>query len=131
MPRSRARPAAVLLLLALLVAACSGDPSVAPSPSSSAPPYAIRFASYDFRENQILVEVYAEAARRAGLPVEVDHGIGTREVVSPALMQGRLTEWRAMLVVSTSAPTSRLKLSGILKTLLMLEVMYSASAPWL
>jgi osmoprotectant transport system substrate-binding protein len=34
------------------------------------------------------VEVYAEAARRTGLPVSVQHGIGTREVVSPALQQG-------------------------------------------
>jgi osmoprotectant transport system substrate-binding protein len=86
-PRSRARSAAVLLL-GLLLVSCGGDPSVAPSPSSSVPAYAVRFASYDFPENQILAEVYAEAARRAGLPVEVEHGIGTREVVSPALMQG-------------------------------------------
>jgi osmoprotectant transport system substrate-binding protein len=48
----------------------------------------VRFASYDFQENQILVEVYAQAARRAGVPVSVQHGIGTREVVSPALQQG-------------------------------------------
>jgi osmoprotectant transport system substrate-binding protein len=87
-PPTRARPVAALLFLALLGAACGADPSVAPSPSSSAAPYAVRFASYDFRENQILTEVYAEAARRAGLPVEVNHGIGTREIVSPALMQG-------------------------------------------
>jgi len=49
---------------------------------------AIRFASYDFQENQILVELYAEGVRRAGLPVSVDHGTGTREVVLPALEQG-------------------------------------------
>jgi osmoprotectant transport system substrate-binding protein len=49
---------------------------------------AIRFASYDFQENQILVELYAEGVRRAGLPVSVDHGTGTREVVVPALEQG-------------------------------------------
>jgi osmoprotectant transport system substrate-binding protein len=49
---------------------------------------AIRFASYDFAENQILVEFYAEAVRRRNLPVSVQHGIGTREVVSPALQQG-------------------------------------------
>jgi osmoprotectant transport system substrate-binding protein len=48
---------------------------------------AIRFASYDFQENQILVEVYAEGVRRAGLPVSVQHGIGTREIVAPALEQ--------------------------------------------
>jgi osmoprotectant transport system substrate-binding protein len=48
----------------------------------------IRFASYDFSENQTLTEVYAEAVRRQGLPVSVQHGVGTREVVSPALQQG-------------------------------------------
>ncbi|SOD94422.1 ABC transporter substrate-binding protein [Blastococcus haudaquaticus] len=70
-------------LLAALLAAC-GAPPAAPAPSTGT----IRFASYDFPENQILVEVYAEAVRRAGLPASVQHGIGTREVVAPALQQG-------------------------------------------
>ncbi len=76
----------VLLLFGLL--GCSGEPAVAPSPAEATTPGPLRLASYDFAENQILVEVYAEGARRAGLPVEVQHGIGTREVVSPALAQG-------------------------------------------
>jgi osmoprotectant transport system substrate-binding protein len=71
-----------VLLLALLTA-CGGSPAT-PEPGTGT----IRFASYDFPENQILVEVYAEAARRAGLPASVQHGIGTREVVAPALQQG-------------------------------------------
>ena len=80
----RRRPAGLLGVLVLaLVVACGGTPSAPPAPTGS-----IRFASYDFQENQILVEVYAEAARRAGLPVTVQHGIGTREVVAPALQQG-------------------------------------------
>ena len=80
----RRRPAGLLgaLLLALVVA-CGGSPSTPAAPTGT-----IRFASYDFPENQILVEVYAESARRSGLPVSVQHGIGTREVVSPALQQG-------------------------------------------
>lgn len=72
-------PAAVLLL----VAACGGTAEPVPAPVET-----VRFASYDFPENQILVEVYAEAVRREGVPVSVQHGIGTREVVSPALQQG-------------------------------------------
>lgn len=68
----------------LLVLAGCGGPSGGPAPQ----PETIRFASYDFAENQILVEVYAEAVRRGGMPVTVQHGIGTREVVSPALQQG-------------------------------------------
>jgi osmoprotectant transport system substrate-binding protein len=66
-----------------LVAACGGEPA-----PSTQEPTTVRFASYDFVENQILTEVYAEAARRAGLPVSVTHGVGTREVVAPALQQG-------------------------------------------
>src|SRR4051794_32487511 len=76
------RLAPVVLLLA--ASACSsGGPTPAASESSS-----VRFASYDFAENQILAEVYAEAARRAGVPVSVQHGVGTREEVLPALEQG-------------------------------------------
>jgi osmoprotectant transport system substrate-binding protein len=71
-----------MALTALLVA-CGGD---APAPTAQTD--VVRFASYDFQENQILVEVYAEAARRAGVKVAVEHGIGTREVVAPALQQG-------------------------------------------
>jgi osmoprotectant transport system substrate-binding protein len=71
----------VLLLLA--VSACGGEPQPAATETAT-----IRFASYDFTENQILVEVYADAARRAGLGVSVQEGIGTREVVQPALQQG-------------------------------------------
>ena len=52
------------------------------------PATTVRFAAYDFSENQILVAVYAEAARRAGVPVSVQSGVATREVVEPALEQG-------------------------------------------
>lgn len=80
----RCRPAAFAVVLALLTVlpACGAD-----EPATAAPT-TVRFASYDFTENQTLAEVYAEAARRAGLPVSVQHGVGTREVVVPALEQG-------------------------------------------
>jgi osmoprotectant transport system substrate-binding protein len=80
----RRRPAGLLVLLLVVLTACGG----ADEPAPAQPATTIRFASYDFPENQILAEVYAEAVRRAGLPVSVQHGVGTREVVSPALQQG-------------------------------------------
>jgi osmoprotectant transport system substrate-binding protein len=85
--RPRIGLVAVLLLLAV-VSGCTGDPSVSPSPATGGATAALRFASFDFGESQSLVEVYAEAARRAGLPVDVQHGVGTREIVSPAMEQG-------------------------------------------
>ncbi len=80
-PPCAALRAAVLVCLVTL-AACGSEPG-----SQQGGDDAIRFASYDFQENQILVEVYAEGVRRAGLPVSVQHGTGTREVVAPALEQ--------------------------------------------
>ncbi len=73
-----------LALLLLLLPACGGSAGS----DTSEPVETIRFASFDFQENQILVEVYAEGARRRGLPVSVHHGVGPREVVAPALQQG-------------------------------------------
>src|SRR3712207_1450655 len=85
--RARLAAALVLLLLGTLGTACGGT-AAAPSPATEPTTEAVLIASYDFQENQILAEVYAEAARRDGVPVVVDHGIGTREVVAPALQQG-------------------------------------------
>ncbi|MGY1787645.1 ABC transporter substrate-binding protein [Geodermatophilus sp. SYSU D00698] len=85
----RRRPLAALLLAALLLAtavlgACGSPAADADPPADGV----VRVASYDFPENQTLAEVYAEAVRRAGFEVAVQHGIGTREVVFPALEQG-------------------------------------------
>jgi osmoprotectant transport system substrate-binding protein len=74
---------AVLLLVAGLLAGCQSGSS-----DDDGPPATIRIASYDFSENQILAAVYAEAVEQAGLPVSLQPGVGTREVVEPALEQG-------------------------------------------
>jgi osmoprotectant transport system substrate-binding protein len=80
----RRRFVGLIGVLLLVLPGC--DASTDPAPAQ--PPPTIRFASFDFQENQILVEVYAEAARRDGLDVSVQHGVGPREVVAPALQQG-------------------------------------------
>ncbi|MGY1601130.1 ABC transporter substrate-binding protein [Geodermatophilus sp. SYSU D00815] len=79
----RWRIAVLPVVLAALVACGS-----AATPPPALPEGTIRFTAYDFTENQVLVAVYAEAVRRAGLPVAVEPGLGTREVVQPALEQG-------------------------------------------
>ena len=88
-PRAAGLAVVRVLLVLGLVLGPAGCSQGTPEPTVVAPiAGTIRFASYDFSENQILVELYAEAARREGLLVSVQHGVGTREVVSPALQQG-------------------------------------------
>jgi osmoprotectant transport system substrate-binding protein len=78
---------ALLVTLAAAVTACSSTAGEGAPPSRpTASPVVV--ASYDFTENETLAEVYAESIRQAGIPVQVQHGIGTREVVQPALEQG-------------------------------------------
>ncbi len=80
----RAALAVVVLVLAVALPGCSSGADESPT----LPAGTIRVVSYDFPENHILAEVYAAGLRRAGLEVVVQHGVGTREVVLPALEQG-------------------------------------------
>lgn len=86
----RLRPASAVLCVVALLAVLPACTAGSSGSSGTAAPSTgtIRIASYDFTESQVLAEVYAEAIRRAGLPVQIQHGVGTREVVEPALEQG-------------------------------------------
>jgi osmoprotectant transport system substrate-binding protein len=75
----------VVSLVAGLLAGCSD--SGTGGPAAQRP---VRIASYDFVENQVLAELYGEAMRRAGIPVRIESGLGTREIVEPALQQGQV-----------------------------------------
>jgi osmoprotectant transport system substrate-binding protein len=104
MPSRLARWGAALVLAAATACGAEDAPQAAQTD-------VIRFASYDFQENQILAELYAEGVQRAGLPVEVDHGIGVREVVVPALEQGVVDvviEYVGTALVYARAPGSEL-----------------------
>jgi len=86
-PPHRTRVGVLVVLVVLLGCLLSACAAAEPDPPASAES-AVRVASYDFSENTILATVYAEGVRRAGLPVSLQAGVGTREVVEPALEQG-------------------------------------------
>ena len=96
MRRGRARRAvrAVALLTAVplvgvFVAGCSGGTGPSPPPEDPRRP-TITVTSFDFPESEILAEVYTQALRRKGYPVQVVPRLGPREIVEPALEQGRV-----------------------------------------
>jgi len=80
---SRARGLAVAAAL-LVLAACTGGARAAPTPS----PGTVVVGSFDFPESEVLAEVYGQALRARGIPVEMELGLGPRELVDPALLRG-------------------------------------------
>jgi osmoprotectant transport system substrate-binding protein len=81
------RLAVVLGLVVALLAGCSREPE--PPPQDQRRP-AIVVASFDFPESELLAELYGQALRGRGYPVELVDRLGTREVVEPALEQGKV-----------------------------------------
>jgi osmoprotectant transport system substrate-binding protein len=83
LPRS---PVVIVCLLALLFSvACGAGSRTQVEPLDRG---VLRLASYDFTESRMLAELYGQQLRQAGFRVEVLSGLGTREVVAPALEQG-------------------------------------------
>ena len=73
---------ATLLAMALVAGACgSGDDADGPT---------IVVATFNFGESLILGEIYAQVLEDAGYPVERNLGLGSREVVKPALESGEI-----------------------------------------
>lgn len=79
---------ALAALTGLLVAGCSGNAGPQPPPEHPQRP-SITVVSFDFPESEILADLYGQALRRQGYPVEVVPRLGPREIVEPALEQGR------------------------------------------
>ena len=77
------------LVLVLLVAGCDRDQAPPPPEDPRRP--VIQLASFDFPESEILGELYGQALRQHGFPVEQVVQLGAREVVGarPRAGQGR------------------------------------------
>jgi osmoprotectant transport system substrate-binding protein len=86
----RARLATLLALGVLLaLAGCGGGSADPPKgPSQSADP--IRLGTKNFTEQYILGEIYAQALRAHGIPVELKSDIGSSEIVDQAMQIGSL-----------------------------------------
>jgi osmoprotectant transport system substrate-binding protein len=77
------------LLVLLGVLGCAGIPGAGDPPRrEQLDPNRIRVASFEFTESRLLAELYGQQLRRAGFTVDVLAGLGSREVVQPALEQG-------------------------------------------
>jgi osmoprotectant transport system substrate-binding protein len=82
---------AVPLVLAMAVLLASGCAPAAQRPPPEDPHRpTITVTSFDFLESEILAELYGQALRQSGYPVEVVPRLGPREIVEPALEQGRV-----------------------------------------
>lgn len=76
----------VVLSAAVLIGSC--EPSAPPSQRLVIGDEAITVASFNFPESVILAEIYAQALEAGGFAVDRQLGLGTRELVEPALERG-------------------------------------------
>lgn len=77
--------------MAVLCVACTASSQRAPRAPEEVATRAgpvITIGSFDFPESVLLAHVYARALDARGFPVRVSAGLGTRELVQPALMKG-------------------------------------------
>jgi osmoprotectant transport system substrate-binding protein len=79
----------LLMALLLLAAGCDRDRSPPGPPEDPRRP-TIRLASFDFPESELLAQLYGQALGQHGFPVEQVVQLGAREVVVPALEQGKI-----------------------------------------
>jgi osmoprotectant transport system substrate-binding protein len=86
--RSASRPVPLLVALVLLAAGCDRGPAPPPPEDPRRP--TIQLASFDFPESELLGELYGQALAQHGFPVEQVIQLGAREVVAPALEQGKV-----------------------------------------
>jgi osmoprotectant transport system substrate-binding protein len=76
-------------LVGLLLTSCAGSSGPSSAAEDPARP-TITVTSFDFPESEILGELYGQALRSRGYPVDVATRLGTREIVQAALEQGKV-----------------------------------------
>ena len=86
----RAGPAAALVLAMVVPVAGGCTPTAKRPPLEDPRRPIITVTSFDFPESETLAELYGQALRQHGYPVEVVARLGPREIVQPALEQGRV-----------------------------------------
>ncbi|MFN2494947.1 MAG: ABC transporter substrate-binding protein [Pseudonocardiaceae bacterium] len=80
---------AVGLTAAVLTACGSGDPLTGGDGKGAAQTVVV--GSANFAESELLMEIYAEALRQAGVEVETRPRLGTREITNVAVTDGSIT----------------------------------------
>jgi osmoprotectant transport system substrate-binding protein len=78
-----------LALVFLLGAGCSSD-GTTHTATTRRTPGSIVVASFDFAEGQLLSDLYATILQEHGYPVQRAFNLGPREIVEPALLQGKV-----------------------------------------
>jgi osmoprotectant transport system substrate-binding protein len=86
----RAGLAAALVLAVVVLVAGGCTPATEPPPPEDPRRPIITVTSFDFPESETLAELYGQALRQHGYPVEVVARLGPRDIVQPALEQGRV-----------------------------------------
>ena len=86
----RAGPTVTLVLVAVVLVAGGCTPAAEPPPPEDPRRPVITVTSFDFPESETLAELYGQALGQQGYPVAVVARLGPREIVQPALEQGRV-----------------------------------------
>jgi osmoprotectant transport system substrate-binding protein len=86
----RAGPAAALVLAVAVMVAGGCTPAAERPPPEDPQRPIITVTSFDFPESETLAELYGQVLRQHGYPVEIVPRLGPREIVQPALEQGRV-----------------------------------------
>jgi osmoprotectant transport system substrate-binding protein len=82
--------AAMAVALVLSLTGCSSDVPKPTAAKSTREPGSIVVASFDFAEGELLSDLYATILQEHGYPVRRAFNLGPREIVQPALQQGKV-----------------------------------------